>query len=92
MSQLAASMPSNLGNEGGNSRSPTNNIGAHIEQIMGKEVDLASSEYGYRNNKQRNDSKTTDQAARAKRVIFDAIQRDNEISSDGRRSIHNIMN
>ena len=35
------------GANGGNSRSPTNNLGAHMEQIVGNEVDLASSEYGY---------------------------------------------
>lgn len=48
-SQLVGSTSTNLCER---SRSPTNNIGAHIEQITGNEVDLSQSEYGmYRANK-----------------------------------------
>ena len=53
---MAMSMPSNLGGEADRSRSPTNNIGAHIEHIAGNEVDVASSEYCYKNSRQRNDN------------------------------------
>ena len=79
---MAASTSGDVGfaNNGG-SRSPTNNIGAHMEQIVGNEVDLASSEYGYgskigaasRLKGGAPGDLTTDQAARAKRVIFEAV-------------------
>ena len=78
---MAASTSGDVGfATGGGSRSPTNNIGAHMEQIVGNEVDLASSEYGYGSKigaasrlKGAPGDLTTDQAARAKRVIFEAV-------------------
>lgn len=66
----------------GGSRSPTNNMSTHLEQIIGTEVNISSCD----------NLKATDQKASAHRIILDATKRDGELSSDGRRTVANIMN
>ena len=69
---------------GNRSRSPTNNINAHLEKVVGAEVDLLLQNQSYG---------TTEQPqSRAKQVLFQATKRDAELSSDGRRTVNNIMN
>jgi len=72
---------SSLSNAFKRSRSPTNNIDAHIEAMVGKEVDLSRSQktlIGTRIN--------------PKSVLLEAAKRDSEFSSDGRRTVNNIIN
>ena len=52
--------------------------------IIGKEVDLSSG--------QQNRSQVTDIASHSKNVLLDATKRDGDVSSAGRRTVHNIMN
>ena len=57
-------------------------MSTHLEQIIGTEVNISSCD----------NLKVTDQKASAHRIILDATKRDGELSSDGRRTVANIMN
>ena len=78
---MGASTSTNFGDR---SRSPTNNLDIHKESIITKEVDL-SNHLG---------SHATEIEAKTnpKHILLEAAKRDSELSSDGRRTVNNIIN
>ena len=78
---MGASSSTNFGDR---SKSPTNNLDAHKDSIITKEVDL--SYYP--------GSQGTEIEARInpKHILLEAAKRDSELSSDGRRTVNNIIN